>query len=59
MKPATDGYILIDPPVNSFSSKVEIQAWIAELEQMPANPEVLMALDQAKRLLDPSRPFSW
>jgi hypothetical protein len=59
MKPAVDGYILIDPPVGSFSSKAEIHAWIAKLETMPANPEVLAAIVQAKKLLDPRRTFSW
>lgn len=53
MKPATKGYILIDPPVGYFSPKAEIEAWIAKLEDMPANPEVIQALESAKRLLNP------
>lgn len=59
MKPAVEGYILIDPPVGPFSSKAEIHAWLDKLNDMPANPEVLAAIAQAERLLDPSRTFRW
>lgn len=59
MKPATDGYILIDPPVNAFSSKSEILEWIAELETLPANPEVVYELNKAKSWLSTDRQLNF
>jgi|WetSurSiteA1Bulk_404760.scaffolds.fasta_scaffold11454_3 hypothetical protein len=53
MKPQNNSYYLIDPPISRYSSKGEIEAWIRQLEDMPANPEVLMALEDAKDMLNP------
>ena len=49
-------FVLIDPPVNPFSPKDEIQAWVErcrkQLAQQPDSREWKDALDEALRILE-------
>jgi hypothetical protein len=44
-------YVLIDPPVGHYSTADEIQAWIDELNAMPASDQRDVALSDAQQLL--------
>jgi hypothetical protein len=45
--------MLIDAPVGPYSTKEEIKAWIEELKAMEQVPEVLDAIAEAERWLEP------
>lgn len=47
--------ILIDPPVGPYSTRADIEAWIAELRTLGDAPEVREALDDAERWLQGAR----
>lgn len=44
-------YILIDPVLGPFSSREEIEAWIAELKRMEQTTEVKQAIVEAEHWL--------
>jgi len=43
-----DGYILIDPPITTFSAKKDILAWIEKLKTFPDSAEVQDAITEAQ-----------
>jgi hypothetical protein len=56
-------YVMLDPPVNAFSPKSKVQAWIERLEALSREPEfsagqgrdaIEAALIEAHSWLDPS-----
>lgn len=51
----TDPTMIIDPPVGPYDSPDAIEAWLDELREMPAAPEVDQAIEQAQEWLDHAR----
>ena len=47
--------MIIDPPVGPYSTVEAIETWIAELEAMPDNNDVRLALTAARALLEGRR----
>lgn len=50
-------YILIDPPVTSFSSEKDIFAWIVHLKILPDLHEVRDTLSQAEDYIKMKKEF--
>ena len=47
--------MIIDPPVGPYSTPEELEDWIAELEAMPDNNDVRLALTEARTWLEDRR----
>lgn len=48
----SEKFTLIDPPVTPYSTKGEIDAWIKQLNEMPASAERDLCIKQAKAWLE-------
>lgn len=48
-----EGNYIIDSPVSSFSTEVEVRAWIEELKKLPQEDlAVKTAMEEAEKLLE-------